>query len=103
MSEERFIITNSGLFSPVFCGNDRQEDSCGELAHSSELSDLHKQLPRKSSSLMDSPHVSRSCTRSRKTRVANGDTIGTEVQRSLWSRQGAPRPTGFAEAGEEAA
>ena len=53
MSEERLIITNSGLFSPVFCGNDRQEDSCGELAHSSELSDLHKQLPGKSSSLID--------------------------------------------------
>jgi hypothetical protein len=60
MSEERFIITNSGLFSPVFCGNDRQEDSCGELAHSSELSDLHKQLPAKSSSLMDLLHASHS-------------------------------------------
>jgi hypothetical protein len=60
MSEERFIITNSGLFSPVFCGNDRQEDSCGELAHSSELSDLYKQFLGKSSSLMELLHASHS-------------------------------------------
>jgi hypothetical protein len=35
MSEEHSIFTNPGLFSPVFCGNDRQEYSYGELPHSS--------------------------------------------------------------------